>query len=185
MIFTPAGLDGAYTVEMERRADARGWFARAWCAEELAALGLAAAVAQANVARTARRGTVRGLHWQAAPHGEAKLVRCTRGAVFDVAVDLRPASPTHGRWIGVELGEEDGRMLYVPEGCAHGYQALADDAEVTYLVSAPHVPSAERGVRWDDPAFGIRWPLEADSVSARDLSWPDYRPSSVPVPIVR
>ena len=180
MILTPAGLEGAFLVEMERRGDSRGWFARAWCAEEMAAHGLAATVAQANVARTEHRGTVRGLHWQAAPHGEAKLVRCTRGAVFDVAVDLRPDSPTHGRWIGWELGEEDGRMLYVPEGCAHGYQALADGAEVTYLVSAPYVPAAERGIRPDDPAFGIRWPLPVSSVSDRDRAWPDHLPSLAP-----
>jgi dTDP-4-dehydrorhamnose 3,5-epimerase len=174
MIFTPAGLEGAYLVEMERRGDDRGWFARAWCAGELEARGLAFTVAQANVARTARRGTVRGLHWQAAPHAEAKLVRCTRGAVYDVAVDVRPGSPTHGRWIGAALDERDGRMLYVPEGCAHGYQALEDDTEVTYLVSAPYAPAAERGIRWDDPAFAIRWPLPAVGVSDRDRSWPDY-----------
>jgi dTDP-4-dehydrorhamnose 3,5-epimerase len=174
MIFTETRIPGVFIVQMEPRGDERGWFARGWCAAEFRAHGLDARLEQVNIARTERRGTIRGLHWQAEPHGEAKLVRCTRGAVWDVALDLRPASPTFGQWVGVELADDGRRMLYVPGGCAHGYQALADDTEVTYLVTAPYVPGAERGVRHDDPAFAIRWPLAAIHLSDKDRAWPDH-----------
>lgn len=175
MIFREAELPGAYVLELERREDERGFFARAWCRDELAAHGLDARVAQANVSWNERRGTLRGLHFQRAPHAEVKLVRCTRGAVYDVIVDLRPGSPTYTRWLGVELSAENGRSLYVPEGFAHGYQTLVDGSETFYLVSEPYAPGAEGGVRWDDPAFGISWPDVAERVvSAKDGSWPDF-----------
>lgn len=174
MIFTETHIAGVFVVETEPRGDERGWFARGWCAAEFAAHGLDAHIEQVNVARTERSGTIRGMHWQAEPHGEAKLVRCTRGAVFDVAIDLRPASPTCGAWVGVELKDDGRRMLYVPEGCAHGYQALADGTEVTYLVTHAYVPGAERGVRHDDPAFGIQWPLPVADLSPKDRAWPDH-----------
>ena len=175
MIFRDTELPGAYELALERREDERGFFARAWCRDELAAEGLDARVAQANVSWNARRGTLRGLHFQRAPHAEVKVVRCTRGAVYDVIVDLRADSPTYTSWFGVELSAENGRSLYVPEGFAHGYQTLVDGSETFYLVSEPYATEAEGGVRWDDPAFGIAWPDVPDRVvSAKDRNWPDF-----------
>lgn len=177
MIFTPTELDGAYVVDLEPRGDERGFFARAWAVAEFAAHGLSTEVVQANIAFNHRKGTLRGMHFQHAPHAEVKLVRCTRGALYDVIVDLRPSSPTHTRWIGVELTADNRRMLYVPEGFAHGYQTLADDTEAYYQVSAAYAPEAEGGVRWDDPAFAIEWPdPDPPVMSEKDRAWPDYRP---------
>ena len=176
MIFTPAGLDGAWVVDLEPIGDDRGFFARAWDRLEFAERGLSTELAQFNISFNRRKGTLRGMHYQEAPHAEVKLVRCTRGAIYDVIVDLRPESPTHARWVGVELTAENRRALYVPEGFAHGYQTLADDTETSYQVSAFYAPSSERGVRWDDPAFGIEWPdPEPPVMSEKDRAWPDYQ----------
>jgi dTDP-4-dehydrorhamnose 3,5-epimerase len=174
VIFEPAEIDGAFLVSMEPRGDERGWFARAWCEEEARAAGIEMRAVQSNVSFNARLGTIRGLHWQVEPHGEAKLLRCTAGEVFDVMADVRPGSPTYGRWQGVHLRAGDRRLVYIPEGCAHGYQALADDSEVSYHVSHVYVPGAERGIRPDDPAFGIDWPIREAIVSDKDASWPDF-----------
>jgi dTDP-4-dehydrorhamnose 3,5-epimerase len=174
MIFEPMSLAGAFIVEPELRRDARGFFARTWCREEFAAQGLNAGLAQCSVSLTDRRGTVRGMHYQDAPHQEAKLVRCVRGAIHDVIVDLRPASPTFRRHCAVELRAGSYRMVYVPEGVAHGFQTLEDDTEVAYQMSAFHRPDAARGVRWDDPAFAIRWPEPVRLISDRDRSYPDF-----------
>jgi dTDP-4-dehydrorhamnose 3,5-epimerase len=174
MIFRPTGLDGAFLVDLERHRDARGWFARAWDATAFEERGLNPRVVQCNLSYNRRAGTLRGLHYQAEPHAEAKLIRCTAGAIFDVIVDLRPTSPSHGRWFGVELTSASGRMLYVPQGFAHGYQTLVDDTETFYQVSEFYAPEAERGVRWDDPAIAIQWPIpEPSEVSDKDASWPD------------
>jgi dTDP-4-dehydrorhamnose 3,5-epimerase len=172
VIFTRTAVDGCVIVDLERREDARGFFARTFCADEFSREGLETRWVQANAARTAHSGTIRGLHWQVEPHAEAKLVSCTAGAVFDVAVDVRPTSPTYLRWTGVELAAETGRMLYLPPGTAHGYQALTDDASTWYLVSAAYAPEAERGLRWDDPALRIEWPLPNPAVSEKDQAWP-------------
>jgi dTDP-4-dehydrorhamnose 3,5-epimerase len=176
VIFHPTKLPGVTVVELEPRDDERGFFARFFCRREFAEQGLELEVAQANLAFNRRRGTLRGLHYQAPPHDEAKLVRCVRGALYDVVVDLRPGSPTYRQWLAVELTGENRSLLYVPPGLAHGYQTLTDETEAMYLHSAVHAPEAERGVRWDDPAFGIEWP-EADQrvLSAKDRAWPDFQ----------
>jgi dTDP-4-dehydrorhamnose 3,5-epimerase len=164
-------------VELEEHVDDRGSFARTWCREEMARAGLSRELAQCSLSRNRRAGTLRGLHFQHPPHEEAKLVRCTRGAIFDVAVDLRPGSPTRGHWVGVELDSESGRALYVPEGCAHGFQTLVDDTEVAYMISTPYVPEAAAGVRWDDPNLAITWPAAEDrTISERDRALPGYEP---------
>ena len=181
MRFTETELPGAFVVELERREDERGFFARAWCEREFAEHGLDTRVSQCNVSFNERRATLRGLHYQVAPHAEVKLIRCTRGAVYDVIVDLRPESATYTRWIGVELNEENSRLLYVPEGFAHGYLTLADRTETFYQVSVPYARDAERGARWDDPAFGIEWPqTEGLVMSEKDRSWPDFEPERGP-----
>jgi dTDP-4-dehydrorhamnose 3,5-epimerase len=177
VIFRETAIDGAFVVEPERIEDERGFFARTFCAEEFRAHGLDARVAQSNTSFNRRTGTLRGMHWQQAPHGEAKLVRCTRGAIFDVAIDLRRDSPTHRCWAAAELTEDNGLALFVPVGCAHGFQTLADDSEVLYLMSTPYVPGSGRGVRWDDSAFGIEWPEpppDGRTISERDASYPDF-----------
>ncbi len=174
MIFRETTIDGVTVVEPERHADERGFFARTWDPEEFAAYGLSDRIVQVSVSFNRRRGTLRGLHYQAAPHEEAKLVHCTAGAMFDVAVDLRPRSATFRGWFGVELSAENRLALYVPEGCAHGYLTLADDVEVSYQISAPHQADSARGVRFDDPAFGIEWPGEVVVINERDLSYPDF-----------
>jgi dTDP-4-dehydrorhamnose 3,5-epimerase len=175
MIFTETELRGAYVIDLEPREDERGFFARAWCENEFAERGLTTRIAQCNLSYNHSAGTLRGMHYQAAPHQEAKLIRCTRGAIYDVIVDLRPDSPTYKRWTGVTLTPENRRTLYVPEGFAHGYQTLADGTETFYFVSAFYAPDAERGVRWDDPAFAIRWP-DADhrTISEKDRAWPNF-----------
>ncbi len=172
MNFRETKLSGAYVVDLQPFTDDRGQFARAWCNEEFARQGLVADYVQSNVSVNPRRGTLRGLHYQEAPHAEVKLVRCVRGAIWDVIVDLRPRSSTYGQWLGVELTPQALTMLYVPEGFAHGFQVLADDTEVNYLVSSPYSPHAARGVRYDDPAIGVHWPLEVTSISDNDRSWP-------------
>jgi len=172
MRFTETGLVGAWVIDPNPHADDRGRFLRAWCAREFAEHGLDFLPVQANMGLSVQKGTVRGMHFQEAPALEAKLVRCTRGAIFDVALDLRPESPSYGKWYGAELSAENGRMLYVPEHCAHGYQTLGDNSEMYYMTSAFYTPSAVRGVRFDDPAFGIQWPLVAAVVSEQDRNWP-------------
>ena len=176
MKFTPTAIAGVMVVDMEPIADERGLFARSFCAEEFAAQGLAAAFVQANIAFNPARGTLRGLHFQAAPEPEPKLVRCTRGAIFDVAVDLRPGSPSYCRWSGHELSAANRRALYVPEGCAHGLLTLEDDSEVSYLMGAAYDPGLARGVRWNDPAFAIAWPFAPAVISGRDAGFPDFSP---------
>jgi dTDP-4-dehydrorhamnose 3,5-epimerase len=178
LIFTPAGLPGAYVVAPEPKADGRGAFARTWCAREFAAAGLATAVAQSSLSTNIRRGTLRGMHYQAAPHEETKLVRCVRGAIFDVIIDLRPDSPTFRRHITVELSHRNALALYVPQGCAHGFQTLEDDTEVWYQMSEFHHPESARGVRWNDPGFGIAWPIAEPILLPRDAAYPDFVPGS-------
>ena len=170
MILTPTAISGAYVLDVERRSDDRGFFARTFCEEELRAVGLETHIAQANVSWNRHRGTLRGMHYQAPPHEETKIVRCTRGAVWDVLLDLRQDSPTFGRWHAEELTADNHRMLYIPRGFAHGYLTLADDCEVSYLVGHRYVPESGRGVRWDDPAFGIEWPFTPMHMSAADRS---------------
>jgi dTDP-4-dehydrorhamnose 3,5-epimerase len=172
MRFHPTDVEGAYVIELQPIEDERGLFARAWCAREFAENGLRVAFVQENVGFSGLAGTLRGLHFQRAPHGEAKLVRCTAGAVWDVAVDLRAGSPTYLRWAGVELDAARRNMLYVPEGCAHGYLTLTDKAETRYLTSEYYAPEAAWGVRYDDPALGIRWPVEVVLASETDRTWP-------------
>jgi len=175
VIVAETRLAGAYTIDLEPIADERGFFARQWCEQELADAGLTTAVSQASVAYNHLPGTLRGMHWQVAPHAEVKLVRCVRGAVHDVIVDLRPDSDTFAEWIAVELTEDNRRTLYVPEGFAHGYLTLADGSEVWYQMSAPYAPDAARGFRYDDARFGIAWPAAGELVvSDRDLAWPPF-----------
>jgi dTDP-4-dehydrorhamnose 3,5-epimerase len=169
-------IDGVRLIELDRRVDDRGFFARLWCREEAGLLGLAAQVAQANVTWNPAKGTLRGLHWQEPPHDEAKVVFCARGAIFDVALDLRPFSPTYRQWTGITLRAEDFRMFYIPEGCAHGYQTLHEDTVVLYQTSEPYAPDHERGVRWNDPSFDIAWPLTTNlTISSKDQAWPDFQ----------
>lgn len=178
MIFRPTQIAGVWLIEAERIADERGHFARTYDAGEFAERGLEAAIAQCSVSFNARAGTLRGLHYQAEPHAEAKLVRCTRGAIHDVALDLRPDSPTYLDSYAAELSAENGSALFVPAGCAHGFQTLVADSEVGYQISVPYIPGAARGVRWDDPAFAIDWPDPPPggrTMSARDAAFPDYQ----------
>ena len=174
MEFTETPLRGAYVIRPQRIEDHRGFFARAFCQHELTAHGLMPHMRQLNVGFSHTAGTVRGLHYQEAPHAEAKLMRCTRGAIFDVIVDLRPESPTRGRWFGTELTEDNGLLLYAPEGFAHGYQALRANTEMYYMTSAFYAPQAAGGVRYNDPAFAISWPLPITVISDADRSWPDF-----------
>jgi dTDP-4-dehydrorhamnose 3,5-epimerase len=176
MRFSETKVAGAFLIEPELITDERGAFARTWCREEFEAHGLNPSLAQCSVSFSHRTGTLRGLHYQTAPHQEAKLVRCTRGAIWDVAVDLRPESPTYRAWSGAELTAANRAMLYIPEGCAHGQLTLADDTEVFYQISVPYAPAASRGVRFDDPAFGIEWPGEIVVINDRDRSYPDVEP---------
>ncbi|HXG50487.1 MAG TPA: dTDP-4-dehydrorhamnose 3,5-epimerase [candidate division Zixibacteria bacterium] len=175
MLFKEVGLKGAYLIELEPFRDDRGFFARSWCRREFEAQGLEGRFVQANVSFNKQRGTLRGMHYQAAPYAEVKLVRCTRGAIYDVIIDLRPESESFGKWMGFELTADNYRMVYVPEGFAHGFETLEDSTEVTYQVSEFYNPSSEGGIRYDDPAFGIRWPEEVRVISRKDMAWPDYR----------
>lgn len=174
MEFQETELPGAYLVRLKRIEDERGFFARAWCGEEFRRAGLNPSLSQINVGFSRRLGTVRGMHFQVSPFGEAKLVRCTQGAIFDVIVDLREDSSTRGRWFGYELSAENRMMLYLPEGFAHGYQTLCDNTEMYYHASVPYAPAAARGIRFNDPAIGIKWPLPPSIISDADAKWPDY-----------
>jgi len=182
MRFEPAGLGDAFVLDLDPREDERGFFARIWCAREAAEHGLETRVAQANLSWTRTRGSIRGLHMQTGEHVEAKLVRCVRGAIFDVAVDLRRGSSDFGRWTGVELSAENRRALYLPPGFAHGFQTLDDDAEVLYLVSEFYAPHAEAGLRFDDPDVGVDWPLPVTLVSERDRALPGLAAFREPAP---
>lgn len=172
MKFHATPLSGLYVVEIEALRDERGFFARSYCAREFSAHGVDFPVAQCNVSFNDKAGTLRGLHYQAAPHEEAKLVRCTRGALFDVAVDVRLDSPTYRRWYAVELTPDNGRMLFIPGGFAHGFQTLQDGTEISYVMSEFYHPDSARGLRWDDPAFAIDWPLANPIISDKDRSHP-------------
>ena len=174
MRFEATKIPGVVVVEPDLLGDERGFFARVWCRRDFADHGLRAELAQCSLSWNRRKGTLRGMHLQLAPHAEAKLVRVTRGAVFDVAVDLRPDSPTFRRWFGCELTEANRRMLYIAEGLAHGFLTLAEGTEVVYQISEFHHPEAARGVRWDDPAFAIDWPGRPVVISERDRSYPDF-----------
>lgn len=172
MIFLTTEIAGAWIIDIERHSDERGFFARTWCAEEMREHGLDSALTQCSVSFNTLRGTLRGMHYQGAPHGETKMVRCTAGTIHDVIVDLRPESSSYRKWIGVELSAANRRTLYIPPGVAHGFVTLSDGTEVLYQMTTPYVAEAARGVRWDDPAFGIEWPLEPAVISARDRSFP-------------
>jgi dTDP-4-dehydrorhamnose 3,5-epimerase len=175
MIFAQTKLPGAYIVDLQKRHDNRGFFARAWCRNEFQDQGIPMQVVQANLAHTEKRGTLRGMHYQIPPHAELKFFRCIRGVIYDVMLDLRPESPTFGQWLGVELSAENRLAVFIPAGFAHGYQTLTDDAEVFYMVSEAYAPGAESGIRWNDPAFGIEWPITENlTLSEKDLNWPDY-----------
>ena len=178
MKFTATPLAGAFLVALEPHADPRGFFARVWSAEEFAAHGLDTRVSQTSISHNRKRGTLRGMHWQAAPHAETKLVRCEQGAIHDVIVDLRPASPTYTKPFGVTLSAADHTALYIPEGFAHGFQTLEDDTVVHYQMTTPYVPEAGRGARWNDPAFGITWPLPDPILIARDREYADFVPEA-------
>ncbi len=179
MKFIQTGIAGVVVVELERRSDERGFFARQWCADEFIRAGLDPTLSQINTARSIAAGTLRGIHFQKAPHAEAKLVRCVRGAVHDVAVDLRPASPTFRRSFGIELDDVSGRMLYIPEGCGHGYLTLTPDSDLVYQASVPYAPASATGVRYDDPAFDIVWPGPINVISTQDRGWPAFDAASV------
>jgi dTDP-4-dehydrorhamnose 3,5-epimerase len=174
VIVKPAGLVGAFLVEPERLEDDRGFFARTWCRAEFGAADLPTTLAQASISFNRRRGTLRGMHFQRPPDAETKLVRCTTGKIWDVALDLRPTSPTYRQHVGFELSSDNRLALLVPAGCAHGFQALTDGAEVLYQMDVPHAPKSAAGVRWDDPAFGIPWPVADPILSPRDANWPDW-----------
>ncbi len=176
MKFITTELEGAFIVQPERIHDSRGFFARAYCREEFEAHGLASNFAQCNISFNTMHGTLRGMHYQVAPHEEAKLVRCTMGAIYDAIIDLRRSSITFLRWIGVELSATNRCMLYVPEGFAHGFLTLANGTEVFYQVSEPYKPTSERGIRWNDPTFGILWPAEPSVISQKDTNYPDFLP---------
>ena len=172
MQFTPSRIPGAWVIDIEPIHDHRGFFAMTWVPDEFRKRGIDPAVAQTNLAYNHKRGTLRGMHFQKAPHAQAKIVRATRGALLDVIVDLRPDSPTYRQWDAVELTADNRRMLYMPEGIAHGYLTLTDDVEACYHASAPWAPQAESGVRWNDPAFAIQWPFAPIVISEKDAMWP-------------
>jgi dTDP-4-dehydrorhamnose 3,5-epimerase len=176
MKFTETTLSGAYLIDLTRMEDQRGFFARAWCEQEFARLGLKERMVQTNVSSNRTCGTLRGMHYQGPPYEEAKLVRCTRGALYDVIIDLRPESQTYLRWFGVELTGDNYRMLYVPERFAHGFQTLVDNTEAVYQVSQFYMAGAELGIRWNDPLFRIAWPLGVRVISEKDGGWPDFFP---------
>jgi len=175
MIFTETKLQGAFIIDVNRLSDERGFFARSWCEDEFAAHGIHMPPVQANLSFNPQKGTLRGMHYQLPPYEETKLVRCTRGAIYDVIVDLREESPTYMQWIGVELTADSFRMLFVPGRFAHGFITLEDNTDVAYQVSAKYTPGAERGLRWNDPAIGIEWPMQPTLVSPKDAVHPDYQ----------
>jgi dTDP-4-dehydrorhamnose 3,5-epimerase len=181
MIFTETALSGAFVIDPETQEDARGLFARTWCQRELEARGLDTRMAQCSTSFNKRKGTLRGLHYQVAPAAETKIVRCTRGSLYDVVVDLRPSSPTFLGHVGIVLTADNRRMVYVPSGCAHGFQTLEDDTEIFYQISEFWAPEHARGVRWDDPLFEIAWPHDQRTIIERDRNYPDFRPGEVSV----
>jgi len=174
MIFRPIPLAGAYLIDLEKRGDERGFFARAFCENEFRGHGLVTRFIQMNDSLSAHKGTLRGMHYQLAPAAEVKLVRCIRGALYDAILDLRPDSPSFGRSFGAELSAENRRMMYVPKGFAHGFLTLADDTEAFYLVDEFYAPQSERGIRWNDPRFGIEWPLQPTVLSEKDANQRDF-----------
>jgi len=175
MIFEETKIRGVVTVRLNRNMDERGFFARSWCRNEFEEAGLDSRLVQCNISYNTRRGTLRGMHYQTAPFAEAKLVRCTRGAIYDVILDLRGDSPTFKQWVAVTLSAENRDMVYIPEGCAHGFLTVSDDTEVFYQMSEFYNPESARGVRWNDPAFGIDWPEKVEVISARDRALPDFQ----------
>jgi dTDP-4-dehydrorhamnose 3,5-epimerase len=174
MIFTETKLNGAYVIEIKKLEDVRGFFSRVWCKNELEAYGLISDIVQINTSYSKKRGTLRGMHYQVEPNQENKIIRCTKGAIYDVIIDLRPKSPTYKKWLGIELTAENYKMLYVPEDFAHGFQTLEDDTEVVYQVSQFYSPQSEQGVRYNDSAFGIRWPIDVRVITDKDKNWADY-----------
>ena len=176
MQFIETKIAGVFVLEIERKEDARGFFARIFAREELKGHGLFDEFPQHNVGYNHIKGTLRGMHFQREPHAETKLVRCTHGSVIDVALDIRAKSPTFKKWVAVELSAENHRMLYIPEGCAHGYQTLEDASELSYLTSQLYMPQSATGFRFDDPAFAIDWPLPVSCISDADRRWPDFTP---------
>jgi len=177
MKFTSTKLKGAYIIDVEKREDERGFFARTFCANEFTRYDLETKFVQANMSFNYKKGTLRGMHFQKSPYEEDKLVRCTKGSLFDVIIDLRTESPTFKQWVGVELTEENRRALFVPKGFAHGFITLEDNTEINYLVTQFYTPEADSGVRFNDPAFNIQWPTEVTSVSEKDKNHPDYQES--------
>jgi dTDP-4-dehydrorhamnose 3,5-epimerase len=178
MIFTETKLKGAYLIHPEKMEDERGFFARTFCSNEFKTNGLNPSFVQCNISFNALKGTIRGMHFQRAPHEEAKLVRCMKGEIFDVILDLRPESPTHGHWVSVNLSESNYRMLYIPAGCAHGFQTLKDNTEVFYQMSEFYHPESQAGINPNDPGLSIPWPIKEAIFSARDLAYPDFRTES-------
>jgi len=174
MQFHPTILRDVWTILLEPARDDRGFFARTFCAEEFAAHGLETNYPQHSISFSVHSGTVRGMHYQREPHSEAKLVRCVKGAIWDVIIDIRPESPTYRQWQGFELSSMNGRQLYIPKGFAHGFQTLSNDVEVNYLISEPYAPDSATGIRYDDPALGINWPLAITEISEKDLNWPNF-----------
>lgn len=168
MIFTETKIKGAFVIKMEKLEDNRGFFARSWCCQEFERLGLNHKLVQCNISFNCKKGTLRGMHYQASPYEETKLIRCTRGAIYDVIIDIRPDSQTFKQWVAVELTDDNHKLLYVPEGMAHGFQTLTDNSEVFYQMSEFYTPDSARGIRWDDPAFGIEWPIEEMIISDKD-----------------
>ncbi len=176
MIFKETKLKGAYIIEIDPIVDERGFFARSFCAKEFEKYGLNPSIAQCNISYNEKKGTLRGMHYQVPPYEEAKLVRCTRGAIYDVIIDLRPDSSTFKQWVSIELTGNNRRMLYIPEGIAHGYLTLEDHTEIVYQMSEFYHPECARGVRWNDPAFGIQWPIQPLFIVSRDESYKEFKP---------
>jgi dTDP-4-dehydrorhamnose 3,5-epimerase len=176
LIFHKTAVSGAYIIELEKFIDERGFFARSWCSREFREQGLTAHIVQSNISYNAKKNTIRGLHYQKEPHAEDKIVQCIQGAILDVVVDLRPESPSFKQWISAELNPENSNMLFVPAGCAHGFQTLENHTKVTYMVSSFYAPGFEAGVRWNDPEFKIEWKkmVEPLTLSVKDKSWPNY-----------
>ena len=174
MIFNETKLKGVFIIEPERIEDERGFFARAFCRKEFLTHGLDFKIVQCSISHNKLKGTLRGMHYQVAPKAESKIVRCTKGAIYDVVIDLRPDSPTYCQWISVELTSDNRRMIYVPEGFAHGFQTLENDTEVFYQMNEVYAPECAKGVRWDDPAFGIKWPIFKKIISNKDCKYPEF-----------
>lgn len=179
MIFSETRLKGVYIIDIEKMADERGFFAREWCQKEFTDHGLNAGVVQTSISYNKKRGTLRGMHYQIHPYEETKVVRCTRGSIYDVVIDLRPDSRTFMEAFGIELNYENCRMLYIPENFAHGFITLTDDAEVNYKITQFYSPGAARGIRWNDPAFNISWPVKPEVISDRDRNYPDFNGGSL------